>query len=285
MTINEERESFSAVLHDAALHFDLPRSGDLYDAAVRRGRRIKRRRALRMGTASGFALAAAGVLVAVLATPGTTPSRPDVTVTGAATTHLGKYMAENLKALLPSGTKLQLGTGALPLSGTGYDILSSSGIWEADASASIVYEGRKYSVELQVIQQRTNWDCSSFFIHGSCTTKQVGGGTFIVASSTQQGGPKTYFYFWNLAGGKEIEFQVNPNLNTKNPTNPFTERQMRDLLTAPAWTRVLDGLPAVVDCPDLEPFSNGPHNSAPAWRCTTTGKIYPQQADVYAASS
>jgi hypothetical protein len=285
MTINEERESFSAALHDAALDFDLPRSGDLYDAAVHRGRRIKRRRALRTGTASGFALAAAGVLMAVVAMPGTTASHPNVPVTSAAITHLGRYMAENLRALLPAGTRLEQDTGALPLAGTGYSMLANNGEWQANATASIIYEGERYSVDLQIIRQRTNWNCSSFFVHGPCTAKQVDGGTFVVASSTQQGGPKTYFYLWNLAGGKEIEFQVDPNLNTKNPTNPFTDQQMQDLLTAPAWTRVLDGLPAVVDCPDFESFSNGPHNSAPAWRCTTTGKIYPQQADMYATSS
>ena len=284
MTINEEPESFSAALHDAASHFDLPSSGDLYEGAVRRGRRIKRGRALRTGTASAFALAAAGVLMVVVATPGTAPSHPNVPVTSAAITHLGRYMAENLRALLPAGTKLEVGTGALPLTGTGYSILSSTGLWEADAAASIVYAGERYSVELQVIQQRTNWDCSSLFIHGSCTTKQVDGGTFIAASSTQQGGPQSYTYLWNLAGGKEIELQVNPNLNTKNPTNPFTERQMQDLLTAPAWTRVLDGLPAVVSCPDLEPFSLNKQGE-PGWKCTTTGKIYPQAADQYAASS
>lgn len=284
MTINEERESFSAALHDAALHFDLPRSADLYDDAVRRGRRIKRRRGLRTGTASGFALAAAGVAVAVLATAGTTPSHPDVTVTTTAITHLGRYMAENLRALLPAGTTLQLGTGLSPLTGTGYDMTSNNGIWQADAAASIIYEGERYSVELQVIQQRVNWDCSSFFVNGPCRTKQVDGGTFIAASTTQQGGPKTYYYFWNLAGGKEIEFQVNPNLNTKNPTDPFTEQQMQDLLTAPAWTSVLSGLPAVVSCPDLEPF-RASTQSFQVWKCTTTGKLYPQQADMYAVSS
>ena len=77
---------------------------------------------------------------------------------------------------------------------------------------------------------------------------------------------------------------MNPNLNTENPTNPFTERQMQDLLTAPAWTRVLDGLPAVVSCPDLEPVSITKRGE-PGWKCTTTGKIYPQAADQYAASS
>jgi hypothetical protein len=220
----------------------------------------------------------------VVATPGTAPSHPNAPVTSAAITHLGRYMAENLRALLPAGTKLQVGTGALPLTGTGYDMPSNDGVWQADAAASITYEGEKYSVELQVIQQRTNWDCSSFFIHGPCTTKQVDGGAFIVTSDTQQGGPKTYMYFWNLAGGKEIEFQVNPNLNTRNPTDPFTEQQMQDLLTAPAWTSVLDGLPAVINCPDLEPVSID-KQGAPGWKCTATNRIYAQSADQYAASS
>lgn len=70
MTDDEELERFAEAVRDAARAAEPPDAEILYGGAVRRGRRIRRNRALGTGAATVVALGAAGALAATLAMSG-----------------------------------------------------------------------------------------------------------------------------------------------------------------------------------------------------------------------
>lgn len=290
MTTNHERASFGAALRDAAESFSVPRVEDLHELAVRRGRQIRRRKAAGRGVSAAVAIVAMGALTASLLGSGT-PNRqsavsPTPTPTGAHKSvppirpGLGRYMAEHLLALLPPGARLDTGTGLSALNGSGYSIMGSNGIWAAFAQAFVMYGGQRYQIVVQVNRQWLSRTCATLPpMDGPCTSKPLGRGTLVSTAGTL--GPSTTQWsdYWNLADGASVELDVRP-ADSAATRNLYTEKQIESFVTAPAWTSVLDGLPQVVHCGDLEP-QNG-ENSVQGWLCVPTGKMYPDQlADVY----
>ena len=82
MTVQNEDEDFAAALREAAHSIDTPHAEALYEGAVHRGRRIRRRRALGTGATTAVALGAAGVLAATLSVSGAGPGPAETAAPG-----------------------------------------------------------------------------------------------------------------------------------------------------------------------------------------------------------
>jgi hypothetical protein len=283
MTVNDERESLSAALHEAAHTFEPPDGEALYQGALRRGRRLRRRRTAGTALTGTAALGVAAALAFGLAGVGADAPKP--TPAPAATKpvpvqDLPKYMATTFMSLLPAGTALELGGGIVPLTGDGYGMNSNLGDWQADAQAFVTYQGERYTLQFSVVHQRLNTDCENGFNLAACSEQTFDGGQYVTLTmGNGTNDPYSYSAAMNYAGGKAVILQVNPNLNIKNPHQPFTTAQLQRILTSTAWKPVLAALPALVNCPSM---TQAPGKLATTeWICTATGKLYPAMGDPY----
>ena len=279
MTTNHERASFGAALRDAAESFSVPPAEELHERAVRRGRRIKRRKAAGTVTSVGVVFAVAAVLTASLLSSSApeqrpTEAKPD-TPAG-----LGQYMAEHLDALLPQGAQLTTlaGTKFAPLNGGGYGITTPDGEWAAGASAMFNYGGHRYVFNLSVTRNLANANCASLPpTMYPCTSKPVGRGTLVSAID----GNNNWYYYWNLSDGTSVQLLTEDGPG-RAPVS-YTEQQIESLVAAPAWTSVLSGLPPLVHCTGLKMVDS--NNAALGWVCPSTHKTYPGITYTYASNS
>jgi hypothetical protein len=283
MTMNDERESFGAALHEAALSFEPPSGELLYQSAVRRGRRLRRRRTAGTSLAGALALGVAATLAFVLSGVGADapPPNPSPAATQVPK-DLPKYMLTTFQSLLPAGTTVDKVSGMLTATGYGYGMRSNLGGWQAGAQEMAFYNGGQITLELSVArQQGVATDCETGFDMADCKEMTVGQGQLVIiktGNGTSQ--PYAWEYLMNYAGGKSVQLQADPNLNIKNPQDPFSTAQVERLLGAAAWDPVLAGLPALVKCPAMEPATGKYKNED--WICPTTGKLYPIMGQMYA---
>jgi hypothetical protein len=279
MTMNDERESFSAALHEAARTLEPPDGELLYQRAVRHGRRLRRRKATGTALTGTVALGAAAALALGLSGVGADAPKPAPAATQAPQ-NLPKYMATTFQSLLPAGTTLNAASGVVALTGSGYGMPGNDGNWQASAQAFVAYQGERYSLELSVVHQRLNTDCETGFGMSACSEGMLGDGQFVLMTMGDgKNEPYSYWIAMNYAGGKSVELMVDPNGQTKNPRDPFTRAQLEQILTAPAWRPVLAALPALVDCRNLEPAPG--KNAHTEWMCQATGKLYPSMGQMY----
>lgn len=270
MTMNDEQPRFGAALHEAAQSFDPPNLDTLYEGAMRRARRTtQRRRAIGAGIS---VLALVGVVIGVNGgIPGAGHASKATPVVTATSGSVAEHMATSLMALLPEGVTLVTNEGVVPLTGEGYEMRSSMGDWGASASAFVTYQGKRVTFDLSVIQQRVDGPCIDIHSSGyTCTTSTLDGHTLLSAYMHQKGDPVSWSYTWNLDGAKAVQLNTNQNLSAS---------EVEKLLTSPAWTSVLRGLPAAVNCPSLGQIKE---KTGWYWRCASTGKTYPTTStDIY----
>jgi hypothetical protein len=283
MTMNDERESLGAALHEAALSFEPPSGELLYQGAVRRGRRLRRRRTAGTSLAGALALGVAATLAFVLSGVGADAPRPNSAPAATqAPKDLSKYMLTTFQSLLPAGMKVDLVSGTQTISGYGYGMRSNVGEWQAGAQEMAVYNGQRLTLDLSVARrQGVATDCGTGFDMTDCKEMTVGQGQLVIikmGNGTSQ--PYSWEYLMNYAGGKSVQLQANPNLNIKNPPDPFSTAQVEHLLGAQAWDPVLANLPALVKCPTMGPATGKYKNEY--WICPTTGKLYPIEGQMYA---
>jgi hypothetical protein len=266
MTMSDEQPRLSAILSETAQSFDPPDLDILCERAVHHGRRtIARRRAFGAGIG---VVALTGVALGTTATiTGSHPAHTTVPVVTVSNESLSEYMAKNFMALLPAGITL-IEDGAVPLTGEGLRMGPSNGDWEASASVFAMYQGKKVTFNLSVVQQAADRECITQLPASSynCTSTTIDGHTLLSEESIN-GGTQFWTYTWNLGGGKAVQLGVDDKLS-----GSLVER----VLTAPAWTSVLRALPAYVDCPTLEQYQA--KTGGWLWKCPTTGKTYPVQS-------
>jgi hypothetical protein len=253
MSLNEQRESFSAALHEAAQSFEPPRPELLYGDAQRRGRLIKRRRTLGAGLTGVVVLAVAGVLVATLDGSGG-GSTGTVVVLPPAGPVTAQYMAAALQSVLPSNAKLDE-SAAHPLVGNGYTSQGTDGGWYAGATATVLVSGKAYDFAVSVQTGAVSIGyCSSPGSQGSTQCYSdfgtLDGGSF--GSQTSSISPTT-MYVWipvdraTETNQQSIVVSVRPAGKVADGApSPFTREQIEQLVTAKVWTEVVDDMPAVV---------------------------------------
>ena len=282
MSTNEQPESFSAALHEAALSIDTPPSAALYGDAVRHGRRIKRRRAIGGGLTAAVAVATAGALTLALSGSGAgTASHPTVAVLPVATSAVDgtvtkQYMADALESVLPSNAKIDESASAEPSHGSAYAVAGSDGSWGAVAQVGVRVSGSTYLLKVEIMQGTAQLPtCPSYAPgeHGlACSAGTVEGGTFGFASSADYS-----TYAWNLSAQQSIVVTVRSTANlAAEKKTPFTVNQIEQLVSAKVWTKVLRDLPTPVNCSDLLPTNP----EAGSWKCMSTGKTYPGIANL-----
>jgi len=275
MTMNDEQLRLSVVLRETAQSFDPPDLDVLCENAVHRGRRtIVRRRAVGVGIGMlAMAGVALGATAAVTVSHPATGLGPTVTVVTTSKAGLGEYLATSFMALLPAGIKL-LPSYDAPLQGEGYRVGGpSTGDWVASASVLGTYQGKNASFDLELVQQATDGSCMTSTPSANsyaCTTSTLDGHRLLTEKTIRSGVPVSWRYSWNVGGGKAVELTLNRDL---------PESVVAKVLTASAWTSVLRGLPAYVDCPSLVQITGA---ADVVWKCPTTGKTYPTKSnDMY----
>ena len=255
MSMSEQRESFSAALHEVAQSFEPPRPDLLYGDARQRGQRIKRQRTLGAGLTGVVLLAVVGVLAVTFAgSGGGATGTPAATPTGPVT---AQYMAAAFESVMPSNAKLDE-SAAQPMIGYGYTTQGTDGGWYAGATATVLVSGKAYVFALSVMTgsggaglcpsagaPTSNLLCYTGTLHGSGFSAE----TSSISSTTM--------YWWNLAAPpakinqwrypESIVASVRPAGKAANGSpSPFTVQQMEQLVTAKVWTEVANDMPAVV---------------------------------------
>ena len=276
MTMNDEQPRLHAALGKVADSFEPPDFYELGERAVRRGRRtVVRRRVFGAGVGAlalaGVAVGATGTITATHHARGLGETVPVITVSNG---DLAEYMAKNLVALLPSGSKLIEGDNLSSVQGEGLRMGPTNGDWEISASVAVMYQGRETSIGVAVIQQERDSACATPLPAGGyqCAVTLVDGRTLVSAQSIVEGGEsQSWMYSWNLGGGKLVELTADHELS---PSLAVT------VVTAPAWAGVSGDLPAYVDCPTLGQVKEG---LDVVWKCAATGETYPLESpDLYA---
>jgi hypothetical protein len=257
MSMSEQRESFSAALHEAAQSFEPPRPDLLYDDARRRGQRIKRQRTLGAGLTGVVLLAVIGVLAATFAGSGggTTAT---VAVPAPAGQVTAQYMAAAFQSVLPSNAKLDE-SAAHPIIGYGYTSQGTDGGWYAGATATVLVAGEAYvftvTVQTGVMglgpcttgPQKSPSPPGAVTLH--CDFGTLDGGSFGLQTTSAN---DTTTYAWMPAylatetNRQSFVVTVRPaGKAIHGVASPFTEKQIQQLVTAKVWTAVLKDMPAV----------------------------------------
>ncbi|MBR7825860.1 hypothetical protein KDK95_06030 [Actinospica sp. MGRD01-02] len=222
MSIIGEPTSLSAALHDAALSVEPPPTEVLYGEAVRRGRRIKRNRALGTGLAGAVVLAAGGALI--------TTAHYGAHTTATASVLSGPvnrdYMIAAYEAALPSNAKI---TGAV--TAEGYHAGDSKS-WSTQATANVLVSGRQYTVYVDIQRGEDKWPACTAVLR--CSTATVDGAS-----------PETIeIYAWLPGDDATISVSVSSRGHLAgSAAQPFSIGQIEQMLTANVWTKVLDDLP------------------------------------------
>lgn len=284
MTMHEESQSPSFVedLHEVAMIFEPPNTEFLYGGAVTRGRAIKRRRAFQGAFGAVVALAAAGSLAFALA-GGTDGGRAEpsssASVVWPTATISSQYLLQSVRALLPGDVK------ANPADPTIYamsfEINGSDGEWSAMSYMDAIIHGQKERLQISV--DRPAYTMMKCALLGNskipCTTTALSGGATLVEYSvtmhTNSGMGSEVDVYRNLPSGIDVHLQLQGTAPVDQPV--LTASQMRAMVTAPAWDKVIAAVPPKIDCPSgIQPQNSG---RGPGWYCTGTGQTYPGGPD------
>lgn len=253
-SVNDQRESFSAALHEAARSFEPPRPELLYGDALRRGRRIRRNRTLGTGLAGVLVLAVAGVLALTLAGSGSSGEpAPGVTATVLSSPVTAQYMTAAFESVLPSNAKIDE-SATHPLVGSGYTREGTGGGWAAGVTATVLVSGAAYVLALSVsigvaVPQPCMASGTTGTVSLSCESDALPGGPFDAYLTSAL--PGVANYLWQPTAKKSVVVSVRrPGGTAAAPAVtlkvPFTVKQIERLVTAKVWTTVIDDLPAVV---------------------------------------
>lgn len=301
MAIHEERESFAAALHETAEGIETPLADSLYGDAVRRGRRIKRRRAMGTGAAAVVAVGAAGALAAALSTalapapaPGPAASVPKATASPkpTATAHETSatspaHVLQVFLQSLPKGADVlpSPAHGAAPDS-SGPMVNELTGHWYVFAGASLKSPGAagwsSISVDVQRGIQIT--DCTEAEAGSTtdtCTRTAYDGGELILDKTRHNPADASsdpiWQYYWDSPAGYEVDLAIG---DSTVADFALTEQQVLPMLTDPAWRTITAQLPsAVCTGGTLTTIMTGGTSATtpgPALKCSTDGKVYPE---------
>ena len=272
MTIKDEQPRLSVALREAAQSFDLPDFDAMCEQAVQRGRRtIVRRRAVGAGIGVLALVGVAGGLAGTVAVSRPTQRPALVPVVTASNESLSEYVAQNFMALLPAGITL-IQDGSVPVTAEGLRMGPANGDWEVSATVLATYQGKRTTFNLYMMRQSVDHGCPGNLPVSTytCTSTTAAGHQLLTEQYSAGERPVGWNYTWNLGGGEVVELGVDQKLS---------EALVTKVVTAPAWTGVLNLLPAYVDCPALEQVQQ---QSVQVWKCPTTGETYPaQSSDTY----
>ena len=247
-SINDQRESFSAALHEVARSFEPPGPELLYGDALRRGRRIKRRRTVGGGLAGVLVLAVAGVLAVTLA-GSVSSGKPAPAASVLSGSVMAQYMTAAFESVLPSNAEIDE-SAAHPLVGSGYTRQGTDGGWSAGVTATVLVSGEVYVFALSIstgvagpapcMPPATTATAAASI---SCDSAALHGPFYAYTESSE---PGVANYLWKPVPEKSVVASVRRVGSAAISLKvPFTVKQIEQLVTAKVWTRVIDGLPAV----------------------------------------
>ncbi|MEV0535964.1 hypothetical protein [Kitasatospora sp. NPDC050463] len=242
-------DDFARALRGAAALAPAPALHALTAGAERRGRRWRNRRR---------ALVAGGLAVLILATGGFVVGAggPDVAVPAApAVPMTAEEVVELASGLLPPGTVVRVMHSETPgvLGGTG-GIYQTRGtlLFDDGSGASMI----SYTVDRTELTPDAGAVCIDPFgtPQDSCErTKAPDGSVLVIDKLRGRDNPaqREWRATWAAPDGRRImiiEHNGQPSAsNRENP--PLDAEQLRTLVTAPAWQRVFDALPARANPP------------------------------------
>lgn len=285
--MNREPASFGAALREAAESFAVPQAEELHERAVRRGRQLRRRRVAGTSVSAAAVVAAVGALTFGLLGTGSPAGTPTASASGPlADSQVGGYLADHFQPLFPPGAQLSTSSGQPALQGYGYGVLDPTGQWQAEAGAFVTDAGHQYAMELQVKREPADPHCQTPPSAGyQCTSKPLGSGTLVTTIGPGINGSGSWDYAWALGDGRSVELavtQFGPLQAPASYRDPYTQQQAEQVLTAPAWTRVVDGLPQIVDCAGgLKSVQTD--SRLTGWSCASTGRTYPNAFELVLA--
>lgn len=267
--MNEERDSFAGLLREVGSHATAPDGEALYQGALHRGRRIRRRRAIGTGAGSVLALGAAGALAftfvpnpanpSTVATAGsshgtspTAPVRTNPSANASASANLSDEALLNtfLQALPASADPLQNPAGGTAPGAIAPNTNRLSGYWEAGAAADLKSTSQSgwSAVSVNVergIQITTCTEAEAGSTTDTCTVSALDGGTLILDktwhNAADPGADPIWQYFWYGTAGYETMLSIGDD---SVASFALTEAQAEHVLTDPNWAGVAAQLPA-----------------------------------------
>ena len=270
--MNEERDSFAGLLREVGSHATAPDGEALYQGALNRGRRIRRRRAIGAGAGSVLALGAAGALAFTFVPNPANPADPSTVATAgsshgtsptasvrtspsadaSASANLSDESLLNtfLQALPASADPLRNPAGGTAASAFKPYVNQLSGNWEAGAQADLksTSETGWSAVSVNVergIQITTCAEAEAGSTTDTCTVSALDGGTLILDKTwhnpADPGAHPIWQYFWYSTAGYETMLSIGDDSVT---SFALTEAQAEHVLTDPNWAAVAAQLPA-----------------------------------------
>jgi hypothetical protein len=283
MTNDQEPESFSLALREAAYDFEPPNHEQFHSQAVTRTRQIKRRRSAGGALAGVVAVGVAGALAV------TVSGRPVGAVSAAADTpgHPAASSGESPPRPAPSGLRsvsssgeanggsltesqvLQAFYAALP-DGSGVSqtqnpeagvttpgattplVNSLTGYWYVTVDVSLRNShGSGYSsVELVVTHGVGVGDCTTAEAGSTtdaCIVDHVDSGTLILDESRHNASDPASAPIWNYYWISPAGYEVDLTIGADSVSDfALTQQQASGILTSSAWAPIAEALPAAV---------------------------------------
>ncbi len=315
MTNDQEPESFSLALREAAYDFEPPNPERFHAQAVQRTRQIKRRRSAGGALAGVVAVGVAGALAvtvsgrpsgggvsaasgtpghpAAAASPADSPPRPKPS--GSSSTNAdGVTQGEVLQAFydaLPNGadvSRTQDPEAGVTAPGATTPLVNSlSGEWYVSITASLQKTGDSAfsSVEIAVTRGLPVQTCTEAE-HGSstdtCILNHVDGGTLILDESRHNPADPTsdpiWEYYWLSPAGYEVDLSIGAG---SVADFALAQQQASEILTSSVWAPIAENLPAPVcvggNLSNAYPGAGTTSGGIGKMeaRCSTDGKLYP----------
>ena len=280
MNEDKDKDSFAGLLREVGEHAATPDSEALYQGALHRGHRIRRRRALGAGAGSVLAIGAVGALaftlvpgsagsstVATAASSGTAPTataraNPGVSAGASASTSTSASASARaglsneslvntfLHALPTSADPLKDASGGTSTSAFPPYVNQLSGIWEAGAQADLKstsqtgWSAVSFNVE-HGIQITTCTEAEAGSTTDTCTVSALDSGTLILDKTwhnpADPGAHPIWQYFWYGPAGYETTLSIGDD---SVASFALTETQAESVLTNLHWAGIAALLPA-----------------------------------------
>jgi hypothetical protein len=285
MTNDQEPESFSLALREAAYDFEPPHHERFHAQAVERTRQIRRRRSAGGALAGVVAVGVAGALAvtvsgrpaggvsaasdtpghaAAAASPADSPPRP--TSAGSdSDSDFGSANADGVTqgevltafyAAMPSGSDVSQTqdpeTGVIAPGATAPVVNSLSGDWYVSINASLRDSGGSgYSLVEVAVTRGVDIDDCTKAEHGSttdtCTVSSLDSGTLILDESRQNPADTTSAPIWSYHWDSPTGYEVDLTISAGTVSRfALTQQQVSAILTRSAWAQLAEALPVPI---------------------------------------
>lgn len=265
MSTPSEEDRFADALHRIAGTMPVPSPAVLYDAAVRRGRSIRRRRA-GVGFGAGVALCAVATLAVLLpggaagrsvpvavGTSGSASTAASATASPGGGPSTEATAASTSVMVVNSAQALQSFTGLLPSSAVvvqpfAADMVdAASKLWVAQVTVTLQGPGNDSASHVDFSLYGGTWarSCAQaserIRTGGSCTTTSLAGGTLFTFDKGGTDPTHTTAYdVWLSPDGYTTELAIT---DVAASAFELTTAQIEDIVTADVWATLIDKLP------------------------------------------